>query len=67
MFGLMRKDPDLRAKLVRLLNCHGVYHVTEGDDAAEFETAISSLIEDRFTEGLREGGAILRHPAATPA
>lgn len=75
MFGvsfLTKKTPvadrPLRQLLVRLLQCHGVNHVAVGDDAKEFETALSNLTEERYDEGhrdgLREAGAICRHPAA---
>lgn len=62
-----KRDLPLRQVLVRLLRCHGVNHVAVGDDAEEFETALSSLIEQRYADGEREAGAILRHPACQPA
>ena len=56
-----------RDMLTRLCHMHGRFDVHATDDVDDFETALSTLIADEFDRGLREGGAILQHPAARPA
>lgn len=57
-----------RDMLTRLCHAHGRFDVHASDDVDEFETALSSLIEDRYAEGLREGGILVPFPnAAQPA
>ena len=59
----------IRDMLTRLCHMHGKFDVHATDSVDDFETALSTLIEDRYAEGLREAGILVpfSSSAAQPA